>query len=174
MSNINNYKYDWVWKKNYPTGMAFSKYQPMRVIENIIVFSKNKTPYNPQLRDCADSVKKQWKDGQEMNLPSQVGIYSEHMTNKAHKVRHKVNPVNFLDIKCVNRATGTLHPTQKPVALMEYLINTYTNENETVLDFTMGSGSTGVACVNLNRNFIGIEKDDKYFEIAEKQINENL
>ena len=170
MSNIKNYKYDWVWKKNYPTGMAFAKYQPMRVIENIIVFSNNKTIYNPQLRDCSDSVKKQWKDGQKMELPSQVGVYSEHMINKAHIVRHKVNPINYIDIKCVNRATGTLHPTQKPVALMEYLIKTYTNEGETVLDFTMGSGTTGVACVNLGRNFIGIEKDGKYFGIARERI----
>ena len=106
-----------------------------------------------------------------MKLPSQVGVYSEHMVNKAHIVRHKVNPINYIDIKCVNRATGTLHPTQKPVVLMEYLIKTYTNKYETVLDFTMGSGTTGVACKELGRDFIGIEINKEYFDIAKNRIN---
>jgi len=168
MSNIKNYKYDWVWKKNYPTGAAFSKYQPMRVIENIIIFSNKNSLYNPQMRNCAKSVKKRFKD----NEISQWEAFSEHIqqTSMSHPMRYKVNPINFIDINCVLRAGGTLHPTQKPVALMEYLIKTYTNEGETVLDFTMGSGTTGVACKNLNRQFIGIELDADYFKIAEERI----
>jgi len=176
MSNIKMFKYCWTWKKNFPTGIALSKYQPMRVIEDICVFAEGKTVFNKQMIDCSPSVKKAWKDGEVMGLPSQVGLHSETsgFKNKKHIVRYKVNPINFLDIKAVNRSTGTLHPTQKPVALFEYLIKTYTNEGDLVLDNCMGSGTTGVACKNLNRNFIGIELDPEYFKIAEKRINENL
>jgi len=176
MSNIKMFKYCWTWKKNFPTGIALSKYQPMRVIEDICVFSEGKTIFNKQMIDCSPSVKKAWKDGEVMGLPSQVGLHSETsgFKNKKHIVRYKVNPINFLDIKAVNRSTGTLHPTQKPVALMEYLIKTYTNEGETVLDFAMGSGTTGVACVNLNRNFIGIELEEKYCEIAAKRMAQEV
>jgi len=174
MSNVAMFKYCWTWKKNFPTGMAFANFQPMRVIEEVVVFAKGKTVFNKQMIDCSPSVKKAWKDGQEMNLPSQVGVYSEHMTNVKHKVRHKINPVNFLDIKCVNRSTGTVHPTQKPVALMEYLIRTYTNEGETVLDFTMGSGTTGVACIRTGRRLIGIEKDPTHYATAVERITNEL
>ena len=176
MSNIKMFKYCWTWKKNFPTGIALSKYQPMRVIEDICVFSEGKTIFNKQMIDCSPSVKKAWKDGEVMGIPSQFGLHSETagFKNTKHIVRYKVNPINFLDIKAVNRSTGTLHPTQKPVALMEYLIKTYTNEGETVLDFAMGSGTTGVACVNLNRNFIGIELEEKYCEIAAKRMAQEV
>jgi len=109
-----------------------------------------------------------------MCLPSQVGNYIESagIKNKAHIVRHRVNPINFLDIKAVNRSTGTIHPTQKPVALFEYLIKTYTNEGELVLDNCIGSGTTAVACINTNRQYIGIEMDEGYCEIARNRAKE--
>jgi len=172
MSNLKMFKYIWTWKKNFPTGIALSKYQPMRVIEDICVFAKGKTTFNKQMIDCSPSVKKRWGDGDVENAPSQFGNYSETMGFKNSKpiVRYKINPINFLDIKAVNHSMGTFHPTQKPVALMEYLIRTYTNEGETVLDNCMGSGTTGVACVNLGRKFIGIEIEEKYFNIACERI----
>ena len=168
MSNLKMFKYDWIWRKNHKTGIAFAKYQPMRAHEIISVFCRGVHLYNKQMEDCADSVKKRWKDGQENKLV--INGNSEHLKTKNNIVRYKTNPSSVIDFKVVPRATGTLHPTQKPVALLEYLIKTYTLEGETVLDFTMGSGSTGVACKNLNRNFIGIEKDEKYFDIAKNRI----
>ena len=171
MSNIKNYKYDWIWEKNLPSGVALAKYQPMRVTENIITFCEGKTTYNKQLVDTVISDRKVI-DGRKNGSGSNG---SNHIPMKQVKniQKTKVNPRNLLKIKCVPNAGGhKLHSTQKPIALMEYLIKTYTNENETVLDFTMGSGSTGVAAKNLNRSFIGIEMDDKYFEIANKRINE--
>jgi len=173
MSNIKMFKYCWTWRKNFPTGIALSKYQPMRVIEDICIFANGKTIFNKQMIDCSPSVKKAWKDGEVMGLPSQVGNHSESvgMKNKKHIVRYKVNPINFLDIKAVNRSTGTLHPTQKPVALFEYLIKTYTNEGDLVLDNCAGSGTTGVACQNLNRNYILIEKEPEYIDIINKRLN---
>lgn len=168
LSNAKEFKYDWIWKKNHKTGIAFSKYQPMRAHEIISVFCDGSHLFNKQMEDCADSVKKRWKDGQENKLGSKY--HSNHLKTKNGIVRYKTNPSSVLFFDVVPRATGTLHPTQKPVALLEYLIKTYTNEGDTVLDFTMGSGSTGVACKNLGRNFIGIERDDKYFEIAKKRI----
>lgn len=168
MSNIKDFKYDWIWRKNHKTGIAFAKYQPMRAHEVISVFCRGVHTYNKQMEDCAPSVKKRWKDGQENKLV--IKGHSDHLKTKNNIVRYLTNPSSVIDFKVVPRATGTLHPTQKPVALMEYLIKTYTLENETVLDFTMGSGSTGVACKNLNRKFIGIERDEKYFEIAKNRI----
>ncbi len=176
MSNPGMFKYCWTWKKNFPTGIALSKYQPMRVIEDICIFANGKTIFNKQMIDCSPSVKKAWKDGEVMGLPSQVGLHSETsgFKNKKHIVRYKVNPINFLDIKAVNRSTGTLHPTQKPVALFEYLIKTYTNEGDLVLDNCAGSGTTGVACKNLNRQFILIEKEEKYCEIARNRLSQEM
>jgi DNA modification methylase len=164
MSNIKQFKYDWYWNKKIPSGMAFAKYQPMRQLELISIFSKNKTNYYPQkiLRDKpikSGGIKK--SETAPHNLP------------KGFKKEYKYkNPINLIEFDKIRN--GSVHPTQKPVALLEYLIKTYTNENDTVLDFTMGSGSTGVACKNTNRKFIGIEMDKNYFDIAEKRINECL
>jgi DNA modification methylase len=164
MSNIKQFKYDWYWNKKIPSGMAFAKYQPMRQLELISIFSKNKTNYYPQkiLRDKpikSGGIKK--SETAPHNLP------------KGFKKEYKYkNPINLIEFDKIRN--GSVHPTQKPVALLEYLIKTYTNENNTVLDFTMGSGSTGVACKNTNRKFIGIEMDKNYFDIAEKRINECL
>jgi len=162
MSNIKNYKYDWIWDKKIPSGMSYARFQPMRRNEQISVFCDGKTIYNPQmvLRD------KPIKGG-----GMSKGETTNNQNLKALKktYTHK-NPTNILVFDKIRR--GSLHPTQKPVDLLEYLIKTYTNENETVLDFTMGSGTTGVAAKNLNRNFIGIEQDQKYFNIAEQRIKE--
>jgi site-specific DNA-methyltransferase (adenine-specific) len=171
MSNIKQYKYDWVWHKSRPSGIAQAKYQPMKSHEIISIFAKQKTVFFPikekRQYNGKDSNRKQWKTWNQ-NSNHGLGDTDKKMMAKLS------NPKTVQFFKSIsNFPKGNCkHPTQKPVALMEYLIKTYTNENETVLDFTMGSGTTGVACVNTNRKFIGIEMDAKYFEIAKKRINE--
>ena len=172
ISNIKNFKYDWIWDKKMCTGNVLAKRQPMRAYENVIVFYKTQCKYNRQLTD------KKKSDIRRNDIKMKVN--GEYLKTK-QKTRHqgrtipvdKTNPINVLRINGMARQK-TLHPTQKPVALMEYLIKTYTDELETVLDFTMGSGTTGVACCNLNRNFIGIELDKDYFKIAEQRIKNEL
>ena len=171
MSNIKNYRYDWVWVKNTSTGVFSSKYMPMKNYELLSVFYLISPVYNPQKtkRFSKDSVaryKYKVQSG-ESNHASCGGSITPKQYNADF-----VNPRMVIEFKTEPNVKGKFHPTQKPVALMEYLIKTYTNENETVLDFTMGSGTTGVACVNLNRNFIGIEIKQDYFNIAEKRIKE--
>jgi len=172
-SNIKNYKYDWVWEKSMPTGMAQSSYMPMKYHETISVFvNKGKPTFNKQLAERNESSleRAKYKYQGSSNKSNHVNMGKQEAT---YYDATKVNPKTVLKFKSVpNTPKGSkLHPTQKPVALMEYLIKTYTNENETVLDFTMGSGSTMVACKNTNRNGIGIEMDEGYFKIAEKRIN---
>ena len=174
MSNIKNYKYDWVWEKTMPTGMATSSFMPMKYHETISVFvNKGKPTYNKIMMERSEAGKVRAKK------PIQSKSYSNHIKLGNQEAKQynptKVNPKTILKFKSVpNTPKGSKqHPTQKPVALMEYLIKTYTNKNETVLDFTMGSGTTMVACDNLNRNGIGIEMDDNYFNIAEKRIEDN-
>ena len=161
MSNIKNYKYDWVWDKKSSTGFLNSKKQPLRRIENIIVFYKKQCCYYPIMRKGV----KRFKGHKEYH--SLDKIYGDFKAT--NKINDEYYPTSILEFSNADK-TGKLHPTQKPVPLLEYLIKTYTLENETVLDFTMGSGSTGVACVNTNRDFIGIELDDKYFSIAKDRI----
>jgi len=165
MSNIKNYKYDWVWDKKIPSGMSYARYRPMQQTECISVFTSDggKSIYYPQM------IKR--------NIPIKSGgiKYSETAPTKYKdknfkRIYHYKNPITLLVFDKIRK--GSVHPTQKPVALMEYLIKTYTKEGEIVLDFTMGSGTTGVACVKTNRKFIGIELDEKYFEIAKKRIYE--
>lgn len=163
-SNLKGFKYRWDWNKKIPSGMSYAKYRPMQQTEDIAVFTKNgeKTIYNPQMI----KRKKPIKSG---------GMgQSESAMTRGYKALKKTyeykNPTTLLEFDKIRK--GSLHPTQKPVALLEYLIKTYTNEGETVLDNCMGSGSTGVACVNTNRNFIGIELDENYFNIAKKRIEE--
>ena len=178
MSNIEQYKYDWKWVKNHPTGFANANYRPMRKYEDIMVFSKanasaggkkNPMVYNPQGIVAIDVSKK--------NRTNRMGLIDDNNINRGennvmkseseYTQKYTNYPNNVL---VFNIETERFHPTQKPVALLEYLIRTYTNEGDTVLDNTMGSGSTGVACVNTNRNFIGIELDKKYFDIAVNRI----
>lgn len=173
MSNIKQYKYDWVWKKAKPTGFSHSKNMPLKDYECITIFSngsighstliKNRMEYNPQgiffLKRNISRNKKCFEGT--MERKSQVNNYIGELSGFPKMI-----------IEFSNIIIGTLHPTQKPVALLEYLIKTYTLECETVLDNCMGSGSTGVACVNTGRNFIGIEKEQNYFDIAQKRIDD--
>lgn len=174
MSNIKNYKYDWIWHKNRPSGMANAKYKPMTNHEIISVFCKNKTKYNPILEER--DLKSQYARLKEKPF-SRTHYGSNTQGNMGKQTKEYSclrNPTTVKNFDAVSNHKGRLHPTQKPVALLEYLIKTYTLEGETVLDNCMGSGSTGIACINTNRNFIGIELDPEYFKIAEKRINENL
>lgn len=163
MSNIKNYKYDWVWNKKKGGSPLLSKIMPLKVFENIMVFEQSgkKVNYYP-IMTKRDKPKSRGKN---------KGNKSETTGNAftEDKVYTHKYPKAILDISNASQRNKQ-HPTQKPLALMEYLIKTYTNENETVLDFTMGSGTTGVACKNLNRNFIGIELDENYFNIAKDRI----
>ena len=167
-SNRKWFKYEWIWKKNNPTGIGYANYRPMLNHENILVFCKNKHLYNKQMRDCANSVKKRWKNGQKEGIKYKKK--SEHIKPITHKKRYKVNPVTVLCFDVSPRSKGTLHPTQKPVALFEYLIKTYTNKNDIVLDSCAGSGTTGIACINLKRDFILIEKEKKYYKLMKERI----
>ena len=169
MSNIKNYKYDWIWKKQ-PTMFQHSKNRPMQTVENISVFCLAKWGHKSQMKGNRMNY---YPIGvKDTEIKKFHGVHGKYIGERPNQVGKEYMaktgfPKNLIDIK---REPKNIHPTQKPVALMEYLIKTYTNENETVLDFTMGSGSTGVAAKNTNRNFIGIEQDSKYFEIAENRI----
>lgn len=176
LSNIKNYKYDWIWIKNRPTGTMLAKRQPMRNIENIIVFYKNQCLYN---REMIKRTPKEFKDCYRKNNSvsrnkEQMGFTENPLIRQSKERQMFKPPVQTLNFKLDFKRNGNSHPTQKPVLLMEYLIKTYTNENETVLDFTMGSGTTGVACLNLNRKFIGIEKDTKYYQSAKQRIENQI
>lgn len=164
ISNIKHYRYDWIWEKERPSNFATAKYQPLRYTENILVFYKQTSNYFPIMTHG----KKNHSVGKGIrNKPNESTLPG---STKSYQVDPDSNLKYPKNILRYTRGVSQVHPTQKPVALLEYLIKTYTNEGETVLDFTMGSGSTGVACVNTGRNFIGIEKDEKYFEIAKNRI----
>lgn len=165
-SNIKMFKYCWVWDKHIPRGFQVAKYRPMNRHEDVCVFGRGKITYYPIKikRDKPVKVKNYSK-----KQSSNEVKYNDK--NKEYTYTHR-NPDTIIEGKW-EANKGKLHPTQKPVSLMEYLIKTYTTAEETVLDFTMGSGTTGVACKNLNRNFIGIEMDNNYFEIAKKRISES-
>ena len=163
MSNPKGFKYEWVWDKVRPSGFQVAKYKPMQRHENVLVFtSKGECVNYFPIMERRDKPVKGCVASSSESSPLK---YSD---GKTRIYTHK-NPQSIIAFPKPNR---TIHPTQKPVALLEYLIKTYTNEGETVLDNCMGSGSTGVACVNTNRNFIGIELDDKYFKIAKQRISE--
>lgn len=163
MSNIKNYKYDWVWDKVNIGNPMLSKKQPLKCNENIMIFYKKQCLYNPQM-----TKGKQWNRGGKKNHITDTLGKSNLINNGSDKTDLKY-PKTIITFSNANRVNN-VHPTQKPVDLIEYLIKTYTNENELVLDFTMGGGTTGVACKNLNRNFIGIELDEKYFNVAKERI----
>lgn len=165
MSNIKMYKYDWVWNKKIPSGMSYARFQPMRQTETISVFCKGRTTYNPQMVKRDKPIK---KGG---NKYSPVAPIQACKEGKEYKKTYEFkNPTNILEFAKVRK--GSLHPTQKPVPLLEYLIKTYTNEGEVVLDNCIGSGSTCIAAINTNRHFIGFELDESYFEIAKNRIEE--
>ena len=176
MSNVKMFKYCWVWEKTRPTGHVHAKNKPMKRHEDLVVFSpgttdhasqsKTRMCYNPQGLEIIDRVS---------HRPSR-GVSGSDVVGSlrpSHKATYRVQatgyPTTVIKIPSEHNV-GAYHPTQKPVALFEYLIKTYTNEGETVLDFACGSGTTGVACVNLGRKFIGIELDPGYFKIAQARI----
>jgi site-specific DNA-methyltransferase (adenine-specific) len=171
-SNMDGFVFSWVWNKRFAANFVQAKRQPLKVHEDIVVFSKTgKQPnYYPQKIKRDKPIK---KGG---NKPSQAIPISQtdhaEAFGKSKKVYTDKHPTSILEFNC--RQDRGFHPTQKPVALMEYLIKTYTNPGELVLDFAMGSGTTGVACVNTGRKFIGIELDKNYYEIACKRINDAL
>ena len=167
MSNIKNYKYDWTWDKVTARGHLVAKKRPMQQTECISVFGG--LNYYPQMvKRPLDKIEVR-KITEYARTETMGGVKGNAPTNKVYDEWY---PKTVIQMSNAGSSVKSVHPTQKPVALLEYLIKTYTLEGETVLDNTMGSGSTGVACVNTKRNFIGIEKDDKYFEIANKRIEE--
>ena len=177
-SNLNRYKYDWVWRKDTKSNFMQANYQPLNNIELISVFSKG---YARKIKDKPMMVyNPQFTKGKKYAIPKMTkttDIFKQNHKNGVYKHydrdTSKRYPYNILEFN-VDKGKSKIHPTQKPVALLEYLIKTYTNEGETVLDNTMGSGSTGVACVNTNRKFIGIEMDENYFNIACDRIGEAI
>ena len=167
LSNLDWFKYDWYWEKSHSTGFLNAYKQPLRTIELISIFYKKQVFYNPQIQD---------KDENKIRPPrkhagTKAKVYGNYQLGINKISNKKTLPKNLIYF---SSKTNKIHPTQKPVLLCEYLVKTYTNENDIVLDFTMGSGSTGVACKNTNRDFIGIELDKKYFNIAKERIESTL
>ena len=161
MSNIKKWRYDWIWEKNKPTNFGNANKMPLKSYEIISVFYNSLPVYNPQgLVDIPEKTVKRNKN-EEPEAYGKTGLIGEFKRNKTNFPRQNLK---------FGMEGKNVHPTQKPVALMEYLIRTYTQECETVLDFVMGSGTTGVAAKNTGRKFIGIEKDAGYFEIAKQRL----
>jgi DNA modification methylase len=176
-SNIENFKYRLNWNKMQGSGFLNSKKRPLTMIEDICVFSNVKlghSTYKPQLTD-----KEKHKIRPIGNRkPCDVTTYGKHNSQYSEDYdntkSHPTDLINESSKQAECNSVNRVHPTQKPIALIEWLVKTYTNEYETVLDFTMGSGTTGIACKNLNRKFIGIEMDNKYFEIAKNRIENHI
>jgi site-specific DNA-methyltransferase (adenine-specific) len=180
VSNLEWFKYEWIWKKKKTTGFLHANARPMKETEDVLVFSslgasgcskkanKNMT-YNPQGL-IEKNVKKKnsaKRLGNFLHNPEHMGKNNKLLHETEYEQKYTNYPSEIIEF---GLDKNMVHPTQKPVALMEYLINTYSNQGETVLDNCMGSGTTGVACMNTNRNFIGIEMDEEYFSIAKKRI----
>lgn len=161
-SNLKMYKYDWVWNKKKAGNIFLAKYQPMKIHENVMVFGKGSVVWYPIMMP-REKVKKSKNYGTGETMGG-----NKRPENTVYTYTHR-NPTTILEFSNAAQK-GKKHPTQKPVALLEYLVKTYTNEGEVVLDNCMGSGSTGVACLNTNRKFIGVELDENYFNIAKDRI----
>ena len=161
-SNLKNFKYNWIWQKNKATGFLNAKKQPLNDNETISVFYKKQCTYNPQMT----VAEKTYKRGMAKRSKSDCYGEEKDFVQIETGLRYPKRIQYFNN----NHTREQLHPTQKPVELLEYLIKTYTNEDEVVLDNCMGSGSTGIACINTNRRFIGMEIEEKYFKIAKDRI----
>lgn len=169
-SNRKLFKYKLIWHKNVPTGMSSAKYRPMKYYEEICVFSKSNSTYNPIMK------KRVGKHKECYNYDHYCG-QNNHIQLDKIKKRYDPNfvqPSDVLEFDVVPNRNGKLHPTEKPVALLEYLIKTYSNENDIVLDNCFGSNSTGIACLSTNRNYIGIERDVDYFQIGLQRAKEYI
>lgn len=161
-SNLKMFKYDWIWEKEQGANFMLCKCQPYKVHEIISVFSKKRHVYHPQMTEGKPYISGKGTSGEITG-----NVVKVQKKNKGTRYPRSVQKFN------TDKNRGSLHPTQKPVALLEYLIKTYTNEGDIVLDNCMGSGSTGVACVNTGRKFIGIELEEKYFNIAKERIRQS-
>ena len=174
MSNIDNFRYCWFWIKNRVTGFANAKKQPLRNVEEVLVFYKTAPKYNPQ---GILKINKLCKNGKTVGGETLRGSIEESSFKGSLRTEGEeyIQEYTGYPKQTINNVAEEkkVHPTQKPVALFEYLIKTYTNENETVLDNCMGSGTTAIACMNTKRNFIGFELDKTYFDLANKRI-ENI
>jgi len=167
-SNLPWLRYSWVWRKSRATGHMNAKKMPMKDVEDVLVFYDSQPCYRPQGLRALGKVQKNSASHRARGITSDAtSVVTGGITRETYVQESTGYPRQVLDFASDG---NTVHPTQKPVALMEYLIKTYTNEGEVVLDFTMGSGTTGVACMNTGRRFIGIERDAGYFAIAEKRI----
>ena len=158
VSNIKNFKYRWTWNKIKASNYLNSKIQPLRCVEDILVFYKKQPTYNPQYWFSTPYTR--WNTQKAVDKQTNYGSHKENIAESKDGKRLPTTVLKF------NRVERPEHPTQKPVDLLEWLIKTYSNENETILDNCMGVGSTGIACKNLKRNFIGIEIEKKYYDIA--------
>lgn len=174
VSNLDCFKYDWVWNKEVSTNFMVAKKMPLKPLEYISVFYKKAPTYNPIRRPKTidyDATRVSAKDKEKRPFDSDItGSSFNCRYYEDDGFRYPINLITFNNQRDECNNMHRVHPTQKPIILLEYLIKTYTNEGDTVLDFTMGSGSTGVACMNLNRDFIGIELDEHYFSVAEDRI----
>lgn len=170
ISNIKNYKYDWIWNKVTARGHLVAKYRPMQQTENISVFqNKHKINYYPQMIDRPKNKIEKRK----VREYARTEIIGGEKKQLLPKIYDKWYPKNIIEISNANSSNESIHPTQKPVALIEYLIKTYSNEEDTVLDFCMGSGTTAIAALNTKRNYIGFEKDKNYYEMSLNRIKEH-
>jgi site-specific DNA-methyltransferase (adenine-specific) len=165
LSNEFNYRYDWIWEKSKATNFLFAKQMPLIAHEDIMIFYKKLPTYNPQ-KTKGKPYNKGFEKRNEIEAVGKIGNGNLLINESGER-----NPRSVIYFRTAE-SEGKLHPTQKPVELMEYLIKTYTNEGDMVLDNTMGSGTTGLGCVKTNRQFIGIEKEKKYFDIAVKRIQD--
>lgn len=172
MSNPKMFRYGWVWKKSKCGNFQIAKSQPLKYTEDVLIFSKSKHNYYPILRPAPEATvaRRKYKQGGEIGEGKlshmASGVYKQYLLNG----EDKINPSNLLEFKSEMK---NIHPTQKPVPLFEYLIKTYTNEGETVLDNCMGSGTTAIACINTNRNYIGFEKDETYHSLATERVRKH-
>lgn len=172
VSNLDWFRYEWVWEKTSAKGHLSAALRPLRAHELVLVFSRKQPTYNPQKWQIDESKRTKRKT---LTMTGSVGAYgSERKQRKIDDGTRFPRSVMKFGNAPSKIASRNLHPTQKPVELMEYLIRTYSNEGETVLDFCMGSGTTGIAALNTGRKFIGMESDDKYFEVAKARINSAL
>jgi site-specific DNA-methyltransferase (adenine-specific) len=173
-SQMKYFKYEWIWSKNLPSGHANANRQPMRSHENVCVFYKGQPTYNKQPTESKIKDRKLGGSNGIRGKAKTGGVYGEiRSLSEEITLRSNVSPRSVLEIPCVPRATGTIHPTQKPVALFEYLIRTYTNPGEHVLDNTAGSGTTAIAAENTGRRWTCIERDEDYYIKAVARVLDN-
>lgn len=174
MANRSRFKCEWIWVKNQPSGIASAEWMPMKNHESVLVFCDGKPTYNKQpTRSTITDRKLGGRNGKLDTRPVGItGMKPMKKGNPENVLRAMVNPRSVLTFDIPPNSKGKLHPTQKPVALMAYMVQTYSNEGETILDPYMGSGTTGEACMNLGRDFIGIEREPKYFDIACRRIED--